>query len=184
MSRLFNRFKSSMASSPLMTNCLVYGSMSGMAEFSQQTILLKVFPKEDQRQQYNKGSVFRYTVLGGAVFSPTLHFWYRWLDRVMPGTTVTTVVKKLVLDIPYYTAFYVLLNIMAGESWATAWAELRQKLVPTMLTTSAFWVPAQIVNFRYVPPRMRVIYLAACTFVEFNILALFKKWDGKTSIVK
>ena len=27
-------------------------------------------------------------------------------------------------------------------------AELRQKLVPTIATTTAFWVPAQTVNFR------------------------------------
>ena len=27
-------------------------------------------------------------------------------------------------------------------------AELRQKLVPTIATTTAFWVPAQAMNFR------------------------------------
>ena len=97
----------------------------------------------------------------------------------MPGTGVVVVAKKVALDIgvfgvPYYTAFYVLLNIMAGETMQASLAELRQKLVPTMLTTAAFWVPAQVANFRYVPSR-----LAGCTFVEFNILALFKKWDGR-----
>ena len=178
-----------MASSPLITNCLVYGSMSGLAEFSQQTLTFKVFPKKNEKQKYNKGSILRYTLLGGAVLSPALHVWYRWLDRALPGTGVTTVASKVALDIgvfgvPYYSAFYILVNVLAGEAVQVAWAELRQKLVPTMLTTAAFWVPAQVVNFRYVPPRMRIIYMAACTFVEFNILALFKKWDGKTPFMK
>ena len=178
-----------MTSYPLMTNCLVYGSMSGMAEFSQQTLLYKVFPKKEERQKYNGASVLQYSVVGGCVFSPTLHYWYRWLDRVVPGAGGGAVVRKVVLDIvvfgaPYYTVFYTLLNTMAGESLQTSVSELEDKLLPTMLTTGVFWLPAQIINFRFVQPRMRIIYLAACTFVEFNILALFKKWDGKTSLVK
>ena len=184
MFRLFTMLRSGMASSPLITNCLVYGSMSGMAEFSQQTLMYKVFPKKGDEQKYNKASIFQYTVLGGVVFSPALHFWYRWLDRMMPGTGVVVVAKKVALDIgvfgvPYYTAFYILLNIMAGETMQASLAELRQKLVPAMLTKAAFWVPAQVANFRYVPPRLRIVYMAGCTFVEFNILALFKKWDGR-----
>ena len=158
--------------------------MSGMAEFSQQTLLYKVFPKENKKQKYNTASIFHYTVLGGAVFSPILHFWYKWLDRRLPGTVMTIVAKKVAIDIgvfaiPYYTAFYVLLNVMAGETIKTAWAELRLKLVPTIMATAVFWVPAQMINFRYVPPRLRVVYMAGCTFVEFDILAWIKKWDGK-----
>ena len=189
MSRLYTILRSSMTSYPLMTNCLVYGSMSGMAEFSQQTLLYKVFPKKDEKQKYNGVSILHYSMVGGCVFSPTLHYWYRWLDRVVPGVGGGAVVKKVVLDIvvfgvPYYTVFYTLLNTMAGESVETTVTELQDKLLPTMVTTGVFWVPAQIINFRFVLPRMRIIYLAACTFVEFNILALFKKWDGKTSLVK
>ena len=56
----------------------------------------------------------------------------------------------------------------------------RAKLVPTMVTTSLFWLPAQTLNFRLVAPAHRVTFLAACTFVEFNILAMFKRWDGKS----
>ena len=31
---------------------------------------------------------------------------------------------------------------------------------------------------RFVSPRFRVLYLAGCTFIEFNILAIFKKLDS------
>ena len=171
MFRYITRLMSGIASTPLITNCLVSGSMSGMAEFSQQTLIYKVFPKKCNEQKYHMASILWYTVLGAVVFSPVLHFWYWWLDRIMPGIGV--------FGVPYNTAFYVLLNIMAGETTQASLAELRQKLVPTMLTTAVFWVPAQVANFRYVPPRLRIVYMAGCTFVEFNILALFKKWDGR-----
>ena len=39
--------------------------------------------------------IFRYTVLGGGVFSPVLYFWYKWLDTRFPGAHTATVVKKV-----------------------------------------------------------------------------------------
>ena len=121
--------------------------------------------------------------------------------NLTPGTAARVVARKVVLDIsvfalPYYTAFYVCLNSLAGVSWSESKLELEQKMIPTLATTTVFWVPAQTLNFRYsltegvlishilkiyifrlVLPKYRVIYLASCTFIEFNILAVFKKWN-------
>jgi len=66
---------------------------------------------------------------------------------------------------------------LAGVSWSESKLELEQKMIPTLATTTVFWVPAQTLNFRLVLPKYRVIYLASCTFIEFNILAVFKKWN-------
>ena len=69
------------------------------------------------------------------------------------GTAARVVAKKVSLDIcvfalPYYSAFYVCLNIMAGVSLSETKLELRQKMIPTIAATTAFWVPAQTLNFR------------------------------------
>ena len=58
-------------------------------------------------------------MLGGAVFGPVLHCWYRWLDAALPGAAARTVVAKVALDLavfalPYYAAFYLGLNLLAG----------------------------------------------------------------------
>ena len=119
--------------------------------------------------KYNAKTVGHYTILGGGVFAPVLHFWYRWLDRVLPGqtsrnvcfvqlilfagTTGRIIIRKVALDIsvfalPYYTAFYVSLNLLSGANLQESLAELKQKLLPTILSTTAFWLPAQTVNFR------------------------------------
>ena len=99
---------------------------------------------------------------------------------VLTGTTARIVARKVAVDavvfaVPYYTAFYVCLNYLSNVPIEESLEELRKKLVPTILSTTAFWVPAQTVNFRFISPRYRVFYLAGCTFVEFNILAIFKK---------
>ena len=58
-------------------------------------------------------------MLGGAVFGPVLHCWYRWLDAALPGAAARTVAAKVALDLavfalPYYAAFYLGLNLLAG----------------------------------------------------------------------
>ena len=57
-----------MASTLLITHCLVNGSMSGMTEFSQQTLIYKVVPQEIHEQKLNKASILLYNVLDGVVF--------------------------------------------------------------------------------------------------------------------
>merc|ERR1719228_1072628 len=99
--------------------------MSGLAEFSQQTILYKIIPKEEEKKNYNSSSVCHYSLLGGGIFAPVLHVWYTWLDKRLPGTAAMVVIKKTVLDIgvfavPYYSAFYIVLNMLSGQGLHTA----------------------------------------------------------------
>jgi len=84
----------------------------------------------------------------------------------------------LVFALPYYTVYYTSLNMVAGQSIHRSLAELRLKLLPTWAATSAFWLPVQSLNFRLVAPAHRVPFLAAATYLEFNILAVFKRWNG------
>ena len=44
-----------------------------------------------------------------------------------------------------------------------------------------FWMPAQAVNFLLVPQTMRVVYIAACSFVWVNILCVVKRSDSTDS---
>jgi len=189
MGGLVNRFRAELNSRPLATNCLVFGSLSGLAEFSQQTLLYKLFPLKKDRKQYDLAAVGRYVVVGAAVFAPILTFWYRWLDRVLPGNTAAVVMKKVtidavVLDVPYYAAFYVIMSTMEGKSLATAWSEVKAKLVITVIYSIFLWVPAQTINFKFLPPRLRVIYMALVTFVELNVLAILKRAPHEAAVEK
>eukprot|EP00090_Calanus_glacialis_P031677 TRINITY_DN52663_c0_g1_i1.p1 TRINITY_DN52663_c0_g1~~TRINITY_DN52663_c0_g1_i1.p1 ORF type:complete len:255 (-),score=63.81 TRINITY_DN52663_c0_g1_i1:208-972(-) len=171
--------RTSLNTFPVATNCLIYGSMSGLAELAQQTLVCKILPAPEDRTPYNLMSVARYMTLGGMVFCPVLLAWYKWLDKVWPGTGKLAVAQKVALDIvllspPEYATFYMLMNLMMGESWDTAKKEVAKKLPTTLVFATAFWIPAQIINFKYVSPRMRVVFVAGCTFLEFNMLAFLK----------
>jgi len=165
---------------PLVRNCLVLGTLSGLAEFSQQTLLYKVFPCKEDRKNYDLAAVGRYMTLGSFLFAPTLHYWFKWLDKVLPGKTAEVVLKKVVvdavvLDVPYYIAFYMAMGTMEGKSFSSSWEDVKAKLVKTLIYALILWIPAQAVNFRFVPPHMRVTYIACVTFIELNMLAIMKR---------
>ncbi|XP_049808053.1 mpv17-like protein isoform X1 [Schistocerca nitens] len=171
--RLFLRF-------PVLANSLVYGTLYTGAEFSQQTITHKILRAPDSRPHYDGPSLLRYAVYGCVIQSNILLFWYRWLDRRFVGTAAATVLKKMLLDQfvltpPLLVAFYVSMSLM--ERKKDLFEECRNKLVPTFKTSCLFWMPAQLVNFMWVPPAARVIYVGSCALVWVNILCWFKRQD-------
>eukprot|EP00493_Phyllostaurus_siculus_P002204 UN02216 len=92
MSRIFTHItmllESALKRQPMATNILMYGSLSGLAELSQQSVINKLSigaDKDADRRNYNLKSVSHYALLGGSV-SPVLVCWYRWLDTRLPGT--------------------------------------------------------------------------------------------------
>ena len=48
-------------------------------------------------------------------------------------------------------------------------------LYPKSQVSCCWWLPAQAVNFKYVPPKYRIVYNGACGFVWASILCAIKR---------
>lgn len=57
--------------------------------------------------------------------------------------------------------------------------ECKQKILPTFVRSCLFWLPAQSLNFLFIPPKFRVIYVGTCSFLWVNILCWVKRQDYK-----
>ena len=53
MLRVVKLLRTSMDSRPLSTNCLLYGSLAGLAEFSQQALTVKLADEKVNKKTYN-----------------------------------------------------------------------------------------------------------------------------------
>jgi len=136
----------------------------------------------DAPAEYDFGGIFRYWVVGTFQFPVILFYWYRWLDSRFVGTAAKTLAKKLFLDQflispPILAAFYVSMSLMEGRE--DLLAECKDKLVTTFQTSCCFWMPAQAINFTFVPQQFRVIYIATCSLLWVNILCIIKRGAGK-----
>ena len=94
------------------------------------------------------------------------HFWYEMLDRaVMPDEpkATKTIVSKMLLDqliwSPINTIiFYAALATMEGNGLAIP-AILHDKLVSTVVAGYMLWPLAHLINFKFVRPQDRLLYI-------------------------
>ncbi|CAO1422951.1 unnamed protein product [Diamesa serratosioi] len=183
MSSLFNAAKFYFRKHPLISNCIIYGTLYVGAELSQQTITRKLLtsPPVD----IDKSTLTRYAAMGTLVYSPILFNWYRWLDKTFPGTTKRIIFRKLMLDQflltpPLLCIFFIGMSLM--ERQEKPLEECKNKFIPTFARSCLFWLPAQTVNFIFVPPPLRVVYIGTCSFVWVNILCWVKRQNTDSTL--
>jgi hypothetical protein len=111
--------------------------------------------------------------------SPVVYNWWRWLDKMWPGTTAIPVLRKTITNqVLWGTANSVLFMCCSkvfeawlgggprnqdGEAdWETLENQISRKItceVPGLLVlASGFWMPANYCNFMFVPPQFRIVY--------------------------
>ena len=110
----------------------------------------------------------RFAVFGFAVHAPLVHGFYAILDRSIsfggPRTAATVLAKVAVDQLLWSPAslalFYVCMAAMqGGQHLKRVGSTLRSKLVPTVLAGYAMWPAAHVINFAFIPPRQRVLYV-------------------------
>uniref|UniRef100_A0A1L8D9B9 Putative conserved plasma membrane protein n=1 Tax=Nyssomyia neivai TaxID=330878 RepID=A0A1L8D9B9_9DIPT len=176
MAFLRSTVKKFFQSQPLVANSLIYGSLYVGAEFSQQWVTRKVFTKPPE--PLDTSSLGRYSIMGTCIISPIMFAWYKWLDKKYVGTAVRILAPKLFLDTfvltpVLLTTFFTGMSTMEGAE--DKFAEFRQKFLPTFARSCVFWVPIQTLNFTFIPPTYRIVFMGMCSFVWINILCWVKR---------
>ena len=160
----------------LLTNTVSSGGLMAVGDLSVQVIeqsLDKDLPKVIDWSRTGR------MLCCGLVFGPMGHGWYKVLDRYLPLTTPSTVVKKILLEQLSLSPignglFFFMAGRLEGKSDDETWRELKQKFWTIYKMEWSFWVPVQWFNFYYLQPKYRVLYVSvAATF-----------WDAYLSYAK
>lgn len=116
----------------------------------------------------------RFVITGAVLHGPLFFAGFRWLDSLKIGAGLGGAIAKmsigqLTIFPTYLTLFSGLMGALEGKRRA---AELVDKtrafVLPTFLIGCLVWPPANIINFMFVPPAMRVAYV--------NVIGLF--WNA------
>lgn len=144
-----------LTTNPLATKASTSALLFGLGDVITQSF----FSKED----FDLGRIARMSTIGGCVVGPSLHLWYGALNSVLPGVAVKTVACRLVLDqfvfAPVFVGvFFGSLNVLEGKNFASLSTQLDLHYYDTLVSNWKVWIPAQIVNFAYVPVRFQVLF--------------------------
>lgn len=137
---------------------------------------LEIYCKEIERFESTRTA---HMAISGVTVGIICHFWYKMLDRRMPGRSMRVVAKKIVLDqlicSPIYiSAFFVTLGLLERKGKHEVWEEIKEKAWKLYAAEWTVWPVAQFVNFYWIPTHYRIFY--------DNIISL--GYDVLTSKVK
>lgn len=101
--------------------------------------------------------------LSGATVGVVCHYWYKFLDRRLPGRTVSIVMKKVFWDQMVcspivISTFFLTLGVLEKSTKEQIVREIKDKAWKLYAAEWVVWPPAQIINFYWLPNRYRVLY--------------------------
>jgi len=110
---------------------------------------------------------------------PPHHYWYTYLDRLLPGTSSRIILKKILADqllaAPFFAVTFVVgAAVLEGRGLAQAWGEFLDKFPTIYLFDWLIWPPSQALNFLFVPAQFRVLYVN-CVTVLWDIFLSYIK---------
>lgn len=156
----------------LLTNSLTFGSILTSAEYTQRKI---------NKKAADWPSLSRYAIVGSGVIAPFFYTYYCILDSKLPGTAARTVALKVASDVifanvGYYCLFYYCLSYLEHQSHPKAKNDVNSAFKISYLAGMAYWCPMMTINFKYLSPKWRVLFVGFATYIEMNGLCMMRRW--------
>eukprot|EP00934_Nitzschia_sp_Nitz4_P006217 Nitzschia sp. Nitz4//scaffold147_size54853//14501//15436//NITZ4_006611-RA/size54853-processed-gene-0.10-mRNA-1//1//CDS//3329536675//6207//frame0 len=172
---------------PILTKCVSAGLISCVGNVLAQVITFQQEISEENPTaatkktwndfQVDKAQVGRFAFLNVAFVAPVLHHWYNFINRALPGQSLSRVLQRTFWDEFVFSPVYI--PVFLGGLWkleGTEWPKIRSMLtsqVPGIIVAEwVLWVPTMFVTFRYAPVKFQVLVInvvgvAWQTFLSF-----------------
>lgn len=119
----------------------------------------------------------------GLAQGPSQHLFYNWLDYFIPSRSASGITKKILLDQLVASPmclliFFLGLGYFEDHSLEEICAEIRAKFFFIYKVDWMVWPPVQMINFYYLSPKYRVVYINFVTML-YDVFLSYAKHDIK-----
>lgn len=168
---------------PIVTrNMLVTNTATSAVLFTSGDVIQQRIEKSmGQKNRYDYSRSGRMFLVGLSQ-GPPHHYWYIYLDKLLPKKTLRTVCVKILADqiiaAPFFAiTFLIGMGILEDKRLSECWSEFIKKFPVVYMFDWVIWPPTQYVNFRYIPQSFRVFYVNVVTVIWDIFLSYIKHYD-------
>jgi hypothetical protein len=122
--------------------------------------------------------VWSSAAVGFFYFGPAAHYWYSWIFRILPSTSLFSTLQKAVLGQlffgPSFTCIFFAMSLIQTRTFTLKnWLhKIRNDLPSAWLAGAGFWPIVDLVSYSYVPPQFIPLFVNICSFFWTTYLVL------------
>jgi peroxisomal membrane protein 2 len=160
---LWEKYNYHLVENPVITKSITGGVIAFTADVLCQTYFpLPKDAKKPWKERMNWKRALNFTIINTFIVPGLSHYWYGFLSTKIVGNTMFAAVKRVAIDqsifapciIPVFLGGMLILD---GKPEQVV-PKLKADWWDTMLANYSLWIPAQLINFRFVPPHYRVLW--------------------------
>jgi len=162
---------------PILTKSYTAGLIFGLSDYFAQ----KLERSNDVNGSSGKTNWTRTiasTLVGLLYFGPAAHYWYEWIFRLLPATTLVSTLQKAfwgqVLFGPSFTCiFFATILMQCGNfSMKNWWEKIRKDLPGAWLAGLGYWPIVDFLSFSVVPIKWIPLFVNVASFIWTIYLSL------------
>ena len=145
---------------PILTKSLSSAIIGGSGDILSQYIVAR---NANRSLDWDYVRTSRFAFMGIVLIGPVIHVWYGAVMRWFPGNSFSSIVRRVAVDQLLFSPLFLPtflsgLWLLEGKSPDQVISGL-QHTVPTAIVANwALWVPAQAINFRFIPGKYQVLF--------------------------
>lgn len=170
-----------LARRPLLVKAVTSGVLYGTGDFIAQAAVAGSW-RAFCEHPFDSARFARAVIYGGVFYPPLAHAHFNFLEYLVVvrwnmGEAWVPWVKMAIEQFVYWSYFsnayyHVVIGALQGLSPLGCLHRVAATLWPTMKAQWALWVPAQVVNFKYVPVRHQLNFVLILSLVWTTFLSL------------
>eukprot|EP00531_Pseudo-nitzschia_arenysensis_P004835 CAMPEP_0116126704 /NCGR_PEP_ID=MMETSP0329-20121206/6468_1 /TAXON_ID=697910 /ORGANISM="Pseudo-nitzschia arenysensis, Strain B593" /LENGTH=284 /DNA_ID=CAMNT_0003620793 /DNA_START=63 /DNA_END=917 /DNA_ORIENTATION=- len=177
LTTLGKRYSHQLELRPILTKSYTAGLIFGLSDFFAQKIE-RSNDANGASGQIDWIRTIASTLVGLLYFGPAAHYWYEWIFRLLPATTLVSTLHKAfwgqVLFGPSFTCiFFATILMQAGDFSMKNWGrKIRQDLPGAWLAGLGFWPIVDLLSYSVVPVKWIPLFVNMASFIWTIYLSL------------